>query len=595
LPSDNVALVKQANDIVDVIGEYLQLRKQGRVYKALCPFHDDHNPSLTVDPTKQYFKCWACGKGGDVITFVMERERVDFVEALHMLARRANITLKRGDPQQGQQRLQMLDLMKWAEQEFHKFLTEASGAKAAREYLAARKLSLDMIQRYALGYAPNAWEWLSPRAIKAGWSSDMLVTVGLSGRRESDNSLYDRFRDRVIFPIRDVRGRTVGFGGRVLPGSTTAADGPKYYNSSDTPLFSKSENLYGLDQARAAGEKAGYLAVVEGYTDVLMAHQAGVLPVVATLGTALNVRHIAQLKRFVPRVVLVYDADAGGQGGVDRALELFTSQDVDLAVATLPTGLDPCDFLVKEGPDAFRAVLDNATNALDYKLSRSFTTERMASVEGRRQALEEIVQVLAKAPELPGPGAQMKRELIVTRISQQAGVKEETVWQRLRELQKAQRPISSPPYEGGAGGGEDSEEPKQAPPNRVERELLAVLLAEPTLVTRAREEVQLEEITHPGLRRLLTELYRLREAGVLADVDRLRGMLVDNTKLAEAVLKLEAEGQAVPERAVLLDECIEAFRRKRLAPEVNEIQGQLKGVTSGPPPVELLRRLQEKR
>jgi DNA primase len=593
LPSDNVALVKQANDIVDVIGEYLQLRKQGRVYKALCPFHDDHNPSLTVDSTRQSFKCWACGKGGDVITFVMERERVDFLEALHILARRANISLGRGDPKQGQQRLQMLDLMKWAEEQYHKFLTEASGAKAAREYLAERKLSIETINRYQLGHAPDDWNWLSPRALKAGWSSELLVTVGLSGQRESDNSLYDRFRDRVIFPVRDVRGRTVGFGGRVLPSSNPPPEIPKYYNSSATPLFSKSENLYGLDQARAAGEKAGYLAVVEGYTDVLMAHQAAVLPVVATLGTALNVRHIAQLKRFVPRVVLVYDADAGGQGGVDRALELFVSQDVDLAVATLPTGLDPCDFILKEGPDAFRAVLDNAINALDYKLSRAFTPERMASIEGRRQALEEILQVLAKAPELPGPGAQVKRELIVTRISQQAGVKEETVWQRLRELRQTQRPAGEQNLY--SREGEAPAEPQQAPAPRVERELLAVLIAEPTLVTRATEEIEPEEITHPGLQRLLKELYRLREAGVLPDVNRLRGMLTDNNRLAEAVLVLEAEGQAVPERAVLLDECIEAFRRKRMAPEVNEIQGQLKSVTSGPPPVELLRRLQEKR
>jgi len=317
---------------------------------------------------------------------------------------------------------------------------------------------------------------------------------------------------------------------------------------------------------------------------------------VATLGTALNVRHIAQLKRVVPKVVLVYDADAGGQGGVDRALELFVSQDVDLAVATLPSGLDPCDFLVKEGPDPFRAVLDSAVNALDYKLTRAFTTERMSGIEGRRQALEEILQVLAKAPEMSGPAAQVKRELIVTRISQQAGVKEETVWQRLREMRQAQKPpASSPPYEGGAEG-VAADEPKQAPAIREERELLAVLLAEPTLVTRAREEVQPAEITHPGLQRVLRELYALREAGVLPDVNRIRVMLTDNNRLAEAVLILEGEGQAVPERAVLLEECIEAFRRKRQKPEVSEIQGRLKSVpTGGPPPVELLRRLQEKR
>jgi DNA primase len=587
---DRVTLVKQANDIVEVIGEYLTLRKQGRVYKGLCPFHDDHNPSMTVDATRQNFKCWACGKSGDVLSFVQERERVDFVEALHLLARRANIPLKRGDGARSQQRLQMLDLMKWAEEQFHKFLLEAPGAESARKYLAERSLSDETIRKYGLGFAPEAWEWLSQRARKAGWSAEMLVAVGLCAPRESDNSLYDRFRDRVIFPIRDVRGRTVGFGGRILPGAAATAPAPKYYNSTDTPLFTKSEHLYGLDQARAAGEAAGYLAVVEGYTDVLMAHQKGVLPVVATLGTALNVRHIAQLRRYTPRVVLVFDADAGGDSGVDRALELFISQDVDLAIATLPEGLDPCDLLAQRGPEAFSNVLDQAVNALDFKLTRAFTPERRDSVEGKRRAMEEVLSVLALTPALAGPAGQLKRELLVTRIAQRAGVKEETVWKRLHELRPAQRAAGDRTEQANA------EEPQQARASRVERELLGVLLAEPELTARAQEEVETQDIIHPGLQRMLQEIYALATAGESPSADRVRAKLADNTRLSEYVLVLRDHGLSVPQRDVLLEECLAAFRRKRLAAEVDELQGQLNGLpTGGPPPVELLKQLQEKR
>src|SRR5262249_20086752 len=217
---------------------------------------------------------------------------------------------------------------------------------------------------------------------------DLVEKVGLVGRRASAQGWYDRFRDRVQFPIRDVRGQTVGFGGRTLPGSPQADRGPKYYNSSDTPLFSKSEHPYRLDQARPASAKAGYLAIVEGYTDVLMAHQLGVAQVVATMGTALNERHIRQLKRFVPRVVLVFDADDGGDKGADRALELFASHELELAVAQLPCGLDPCDLLVREGAGPFRRALESAADALEFKLKQALYRHDANTVEGKRQGAD---------------------------------------------------------------------------------------------------------------------------------------------------------------------------------------------------------------
>ncbi len=258
--------------------------------------------------------------------------------------------------------------MRWAAEQFQACLLEAPEAEAARVYLGERKLTGETVRKFGLGFAPGNGNWLVKQAALARMSADLLEMVGLIAKRTEDQSTYDRFRDRVMFPIRDVQGRTVGFGGRILPSSPFADRAPKYYNSSETPLFSKSEQLYGIDHARQAATKSGYLAIVEGYTDVLMAHQCGIAHVVATMGTALNARHVGQLRRLAQRVVLVFDADAGGDTGVDRAIEVFVSNDIDLRIAGLPAGLDPCDLLSAQGPEPFRQALEQAVEVLEFKL-----------------------------------------------------------------------------------------------------------------------------------------------------------------------------------------------------------------------------------
>jgi DNA primase len=580
-------MVRQANDIVSVIGEYIPLKRRGRLYVGLCPFHDDHHPSLTVDPNRQIFRCWACGKGGDVFAFVQERERVGFREALEFLARRANVPLRRGQPpSEARQRLQLYDVMRWAEECFQRYLLEAEDARRARLYLAERGLNAQTIQSYGIGYAPDCWTWLVREARHAGWAEELLIVAGLAGRRESDGTCFDRFRDRVMFPIRDVRGRTVGFGGRILPSSPNAGTSPKYYNSADTPLFTKSEHLYGLDRARLAGEREGYLAVVEGYTDVLMAHQMGVLQVVATLGTALNVRHILQLKRYVPRVVLVFDADAGGERGVDRALELFVSQDVDLAIATLPPGLDPCDLLLRDGPEAFRQVLSSAVDALEFKLRQEMSPEKLSSVNGTAEALDRVLGVLAAAPDMPGQAGVLRRDLVLTRVAQRARVDLRQVWRRYRELVRAKRLANN--------------SKKAAPPaptvrpEPAEVQLLQILLAEPEFVGRAVAGVGLDDIRHPGLRTLLEELYGLHAQGVSPTIDQLRLRLEDRPRLAQAASRLHLAGLELPDRRSALEQLLEVFQKRRDKQVANRLQGQLQSLPNDAPvPVELLRRLQE--
>ncbi|MBY0522334.1 MAG: DNA primase [Gemmataceae bacterium] len=583
--------VKESNDIVDVVGGYVSLRPAGDKFKGLCPFHGDHNPSFLVDPRWQNYRCWSCGKSGDVYTFIQEIERIDFREALELLARRAGITLeKNADSAHHQTRAAMLDVARWSAEQYQQCLLDSPLAETARRYLGERRLSGESVRRFGLGFAPVAGDWLVQRAATAGKSTELLEKVGLIARRNEGNGFYDRFRDRVMFPIRDARGQTVGFGGRILPTSPLAARAPKYYNSADTPLFTKSEHLYGLDLARQTAEKAGYLAVVEGYTDVMMAHQAGVAQVVATMGTALNVRHVQHLRRFVPRVVLVFDADAGGNTGVDRALEIFVSQEVDLAIATLPEGLDPCDLLSQEGgAERFKEVLAKAVDALDFKLGQLLNDGAATSLEGRRRAVDAVLGIIALAPDMAGKNGQVKRELVVGRIAQRLALKEETVWARLSEL-RAARPASEAASK--RASEEVTEEKREAPAAPRERQLLQVLLAEPGLVEKAATEIKLEEVQHPGLRRLLDGLYRLRAEGQIPDLDALRTRIIDVPRLAEAALGLQELGRLIPDRAECLRGLAASFRKQRDEPRKQELKNQLRAVNDDSTALELLRQLQ---
>lgn len=561
--------IKEANDIVDVVGAYINLRRAGPTFKALCPFHDDTRPSFDVDPRRQRYRCWSCGKHGDVFSFVQEREKVDFREALELLARRAGISLEKTQKNtQGPSRAGMLDVMKWAAEQFQQCLLDHADAGAARKYLGERKLSGESVRKFGLGYAPDSWEWLVQQAANSGKSPDLLETVGLIAKRNEGRGYYDRFRDRVIFPIRDIMGRVVGFGGRVLPNTPNAEKGPKYYNSTETPLFSKSDLLYGIDLARQPASKAGYLAIVEGYTDVMMAHQNGVGQVCATMGTALNARHIRTIRNVASRVVLVFDADAGGEGGVDRALDVFVTNDLDLRIATLPEGLDPCDLFVKYGPEEGRrifleAIEQKAIDVFEYKLQRVWAKHGSAGLEGQRKATEEMLNILAKTPN----GRSVKLELMVNRIAQRLLIKEETVWARLKDL----RARSIPRPTGGEEARENTAEidhiPKpedNAGPAPIhERELVEVLLAEPALISDARNEVPLEELEHPRSKKVIEALYRLHASGQPADLDHLREPL-DNEDLWSKLHLLQERGESYPDRPRMLRKIAARFRERRL-------------------------------
>ncbi|HKB07596.1 MAG TPA: toprim domain-containing protein, partial [Candidatus Polarisedimenticolia bacterium] len=527
--------------------------------------------------------------------------------ALEFLARRANIELDDA-PAAARKHAKkpLFDVVNWAATQYQTCYTDSADAAEARRYLGERKLLGPTLRRFGVGYAPLAGDWLVKQATAAGVSLDHLEKAGLIARRTHDSGFYDRFRDRVLFPIRDSLGRPVGFGGRILPNSPLASRGPKYYNSPDTPLFNKSEQLFGLDLARTPASKEGFLAVVEGYTDVLMAHQCGIGNVVATMGTALTATHVYNLRRFagsadagMPRVVLVFDADDGGNTGVDRALGIFASQEVDLAIAMLPAGLDPCDLLTQDGgAQKFRDILASAVDALDFKLARVLAEGGAVGVEGQRRAVDAVLAIIALAPEMSGQAGAVKRELIVTRIARRLVLKEETVWARLEELRAEERRRSAErdsrpavQLRSDEREAESEEEYRAARAAPEERQLLEILLAEPALVGRAIKGVTPDEVRHPGLRKMLEGLSALHAEGLEPSIDQLRVRIL-NPRLAEYILKLCDVGRQNPDRPGYLDKLLKFFRDRRAERDKQEISNQLHAARDHTAALELLRQLQ---
>jgi DNA primase len=505
--------VRQAVDIVEVVSSYLQLRRQGRNFVGLCPWHDDSRPSLQVNPERQSFKCWVCDIGGDVFSFVMKAEGMEFREALEMLAERAGVSLRRaisggsesGGPPSRQPRENdkrtLYRLMAWAEEQFHQCLLTAPEAEPGRQYLAERKISTESIRRFRLGFAPDRWDWLLEQGRGTEWSPAILERVGLVRRRELGGGFYDWFRGRVMFSIRDYRSRPVAFGGRVLP--QLADDrSAKYINSPETPLFSKSRELYGLDLARDSFRRAGGAIVMEGYTDCLMAHQHGLDNCVAVLGTALGEGHLQLLRRFTDSITLVLDGDDAGRRRtneiLDALLALFEKNQVDLRILTLPRGLDPCDFIAQHGSDSFRELLTQAVDALEHKF-RTVTNglDTLTDTHRASQAAEELVATLAKIrPAASGATSQtlLREEQMLSRIARQLHLPEEQLRNRLVAVRReAARPRASKPRSG-AGEMRDSVAKTQAiqgvvPPrlsdlSAWDRDLLELLLLEPTFIAR---------------------------------------------------------------------------------------------------------------
>jgi DNA primase len=396
--------VRDAVDFHGLVSERTDLRRMGSQWIGLCPFHDERSPSFSVDPVKKVFFCFGCGEKGDVFDFVQKTQGLDFVQALEFLADRTHIELERAqeDPEAEKRRAaqdRLRSLLTRAAQFYAAYLWKAAEAEPARRYLAERGLEQAVLEKFRVGYAPAAGDKLIQQAAKAGFSAQDLVTAGLARRREG--RIEDAFRGRIIFPLADHRGRVLGFAGRAL----REGDRPKYLNTSENRAvgFFKGQLLYGMHEARTPAMKTGRFVVVEGYTDVLALHQAGVPECVAIMGTSLTDQQLEELARVQGTVFLALDADNAGKNATSRAARMASERQTDLRVVSMPSGRDPAEIVTQDGAEAFRALLDSALNVWSFQLARLFEQADLRSADGRDRAFQPALAVIREAPPLFRP------------------------------------------------------------------------------------------------------------------------------------------------------------------------------------------------
>ena len=396
IPEEIVQEVLLRADIADVVGDYVLLKKTGENYKGLCPFHDEKTPSFTVSPAKGFFYCFGCQAKGNAAGFLMQQASLTFPEAIQMLASRYGVHIPEArTAQEPDKHKPLYDLLRAATAFFHDGLRRDPAAEAGRAFCRQRQISSELAARFELGYAPQTWDALRQSMLQQGFAEEVLIQGGLVVAREPQRRAYDRFRNRIVFPIHDRLGRPVAFGARALDES--ADDNvPKYLNSPETPIFHKGQMLYGLHLARQAMRRHEQVIIVEGYTDVLACHRQGVTNVVGTLGTALTDRHIRQLRGAVKEAVLVFDSDEAGGKAAERSIGLFLDAGIRVRIATLPASEDPDSFLRSHTGEEFLVCVKNAVMSLDYLVARAQHDFDLQTPAGRGDFVERIAPLLRK-------------------------------------------------------------------------------------------------------------------------------------------------------------------------------------------------------
>lgn len=564
---DDRQRVKDASDIVRVIGEHVALKPKGREYVCLCPFHDDRNPSMCVVPAKQIFHCFVCGTGGDVFTFMQKFHGMDFREALENLAQRAGIELTRRRPAQspgqpgeasGITKADILKANDTAQAFFRAILSHPEHGRSARELIERRGISPEMVEHFGIGAAPDRWDGLVTTIEKKGIHARAFEAAGLLKNRDSGGR-YDALRHRLIFPIQDQIGRVIGFGGRRIRDE----DDPKYLNSPETPAFHKNTTLYGLAQAGRAIQQQRLAVIVEGYTDVVACHQAGVAHVVGTLGTALTTGHATILRRLCDTVVLLFDGDEAGQRAADRAVEVLFNESIDIRVATLAgvtDAKDPDELLKRpDGPEIFHAAIAESRDLLDWKFDRLRTALANVGPAAVARAVEEELERFSRlGMERLAP---VRRQQVIRLIAQATGLDERTILAQMRT--------------GRSGRTEGSTGPSNttpAPSNPTARELiLGCLMNAPdlwrTMSSDHRDRIRTEAFRNP-LSRVVADAVLLAgehgtppsQAAVLAEIDPDDVLAVEAAAWAVTLARtVEVQTALHPERLRrLLEECLRA-------------------------------------
>jgi DNA primase len=522
---DIIGRVRDSIDIVDLISGYVSLKKTGKNHLGLCPFHAEKTPSFNVNPEKQIFHCFGCGAGGDVFRFLELQEGLNFPEAVRTLAGRAGIALpadsrsRKDEKKSEDERKALLTIVADAARYYRKELEGPAGSMA-RAYLAKRGVNDTVIQDFSLGFARPEWDGLLRHLTQKGYAPRLMEKAGLIVKRSEGEGFYDRFRGRIMFPIRDISGQVIAFGGRVMDDAL-----PKYLNSPETPLYSKSNVLYCLDQAKDHGRKLKYFIIVEGYLDALACHQYGAKNAVATLGTALTEGHLRLMRRFAQNLVLIFDPDPAGVKAAMRGLDLFVSSGMKVNVVSLPGGDDPDTFLKKKGYEAFAASLKTSVKFMDFVLSQVVPARSPVSIDEKVEKAGEMLGYIAKLP------SGIERDHYLKRTAEALELDETVLRQEMP--QQAKRSPSLP-AQGPAEGAPRSYRPK------AEEILIHLMLRDEGIARNLKAEIQPKDFTDPLFRRAAERIFDVLGAGsgltisvLLAEGDEELNTLISHYSMLE--------------------------------------------------------------
>lgn len=547
--------IRDRLDIVEIISEYVPLKPSGKGYKGLCPFHQEKTPSFMVDSQKQIFHCFGCGEGGNVFSFIMKIEKVNFPEAVKILAEKAGVelpTLKNQDSDFYRERENILQLNEVAANYYHQNLFGQNG-KNALKYLTDRHFNKDIIQKYNLGYALPGYEniigYLTQKKIKYA----DLLKAGLAVKSTKTGNIIDYFRNRIIFPIRNVQGKIIAFGGRVLNDAL-----PKYINSPETPVYSKGKNLYGLFQAKKSIRQKNQIIIMEGYTDVLMAHQYGFENTVASLGTALTTQQIDLIKRYADEVVIAFDSDAAGRNATLRSLNLIKKAGIKIKIISLPIDSDPADVLLKRGSAFFEKLINNSLPLIDYKLEVLMKQNNHKTSEGK------VAIVKGLFNDLNNINSQLELHTEVKKIAERLELDEEAIFKDLKGFRRGNRTLPSI----------SAKSATESTHINAEKILIGSMIHEGKDIGRIFSELNTDDFTITEHREIISVIKNLFENGEKINIQKVIDQL-ENQKIINLL------SQIVLKDVVYFDEetinrSINAIKKYKLQLRLNNIKTKIK-------------------
>jgi len=555
IPDDKLEEIKDRVSIVEVISDYVSLKKAGKNYKGLCPFHSEKTPSFMVNEEKQIFHCFGCNTGGNVFNFLMKMDRLSFPEAARGLARRYGIDLPKikiseADKEENLKREWLFELNELAASYYHNLLINEKEGKEAREYLRQRGIGNDVIIDHRVGYAQNSWDGLLKFLLKKRVPLSRVSEVGLIIPKKAQG-FYDRFRGRMIFPIININGKVIGFGGRVLDNTL-----PKYLNSPESSIYNKSNSLYGLKVAKDFIRSEDKVIVVEGYFDLLSLNQYGIKNVAATLGTSLTTGHIRILRRYTNNIITVFDADEAGEKAAARSLDILLKHGASPKIAVLPSGFDPDSFVKKVGEEGFKEIIAGSMPLIEFAINEVIKRHDASSVEGKVKIIEDVTPILAKIEN------KIERDIYIQRVSNRLGIKEDTIVSQLRKTKKRGSVLQE---KGVQFMDEDI----------VEKLLLKLMLLNNEVVHKIQEEAIIEEFVNKQYKEIgLLLLEEFNRQGRIDSGKVINCLEDENSK--SLISQLSIEKESIEDVPKILKDCMNKIRMHKVDEEIKILDIKIK-------------------